>query len=226
MIINRIYEHQNLLTLQLVFFLVGLRTCQHICISGYGVADTYRPFEGACCLHLHDLTSRLPECEVEGTTILRNIGNCVPFDTSSLPGRLGSSAAPLQVPRISQHCVWVQRGRQETGHGVLRVDSSRPTKFQLRRTQVCFYATHRKVKIEHARRVLGNVVISLLDYTLHVRERCNYSQSASQNLKSRKVLKFRTVIKNHFWNQGSKTHSENLQQFLRITLTTGAVIST
>jgi hypothetical protein len=31
MIINRIYEHQDLLSLQLVSFLVGLRTCQHTC---------------------------------------------------------------------------------------------------------------------------------------------------------------------------------------------------
>jgi hypothetical protein len=33
MIINRIHEHQNLLSLQLVSFLVGLRTYQHSCIS-------------------------------------------------------------------------------------------------------------------------------------------------------------------------------------------------
>jgi len=33
-------------------------------VSGFGVADTYQPFEGACCLHLHELTSRLSECEV------------------------------------------------------------------------------------------------------------------------------------------------------------------
>ena len=32
MIINRIYENQNLLSLQLVSFLVGLRTYQHPCI--------------------------------------------------------------------------------------------------------------------------------------------------------------------------------------------------
>jgi hypothetical protein len=31
MIINRIYEHQNLLSLWLVSFLVGLRTYQHPC---------------------------------------------------------------------------------------------------------------------------------------------------------------------------------------------------
>ena len=31
MIINRIYEHQNLLSLLLVSFLVGLRTYQHPC---------------------------------------------------------------------------------------------------------------------------------------------------------------------------------------------------
>ena len=31
MIINRIYENQNLLSLQLVSFLVGLRTYQHSC---------------------------------------------------------------------------------------------------------------------------------------------------------------------------------------------------
>jgi hypothetical protein len=33
MIINRIYEHQNLLSLELVSFLVGLRTYQYPCIS-------------------------------------------------------------------------------------------------------------------------------------------------------------------------------------------------
>jgi hypothetical protein len=33
MIINRIYEHQNLLSLWLVSFLVGLRTYQHPCKS-------------------------------------------------------------------------------------------------------------------------------------------------------------------------------------------------
>jgi hypothetical protein len=32
MIINRIYEHQNLLSLQLVSFMVGLRSYQHPCI--------------------------------------------------------------------------------------------------------------------------------------------------------------------------------------------------
>jgi len=31
MIINRIYENQNLLSLYLVSFLVGLRTYQHLC---------------------------------------------------------------------------------------------------------------------------------------------------------------------------------------------------
>ena len=31
-VINRIYEHQNLLSLWLVSFLVGLRTYQHLCI--------------------------------------------------------------------------------------------------------------------------------------------------------------------------------------------------
>jgi hypothetical protein len=54
-------------------------------VSSCGMAESYRPFEGACCLHLHDLTSQLPECEVEGTTILRNIGNYVLFDMASLP---------------------------------------------------------------------------------------------------------------------------------------------
>ena len=33
MIINRIHETQNLLSLQLVSFLVGLRTYQHPCID-------------------------------------------------------------------------------------------------------------------------------------------------------------------------------------------------
>jgi len=33
MIINRIYENQNLLSLWLVSFLVGLRTYQHPCIN-------------------------------------------------------------------------------------------------------------------------------------------------------------------------------------------------
>ena len=44
MIINRIYETQNLLSLLLLSFLVGLRTYQHFCISnlcrGYGLAAT------------------------------------------------------------------------------------------------------------------------------------------------------------------------------------------
>jgi hypothetical protein len=139
---------------------------------------------GDCYHHLHDLTSRLPEREVEGTTILRNIGNCVPFDMASLPDRLGSSAAPLQAPHISQDCAWAQRGRQEMGHSVLRVGLSRPTKFQLRRTQVYFYVTHRKVKIEQGRRDLGNVFRSLLDYTLHVRESCvmHYQRRRTSNL--------------------------------------------
>jgi len=35
MIINRIYEHRNLLSLQLVSFLVGLRTYQHPCTYVY-----------------------------------------------------------------------------------------------------------------------------------------------------------------------------------------------
>ena len=35
MIINRIYENQNLLSLQLVSFLVGLRTYQHPCNRKY-----------------------------------------------------------------------------------------------------------------------------------------------------------------------------------------------
>ena len=35
MIINRIYEHQNLLSLWLFYFLVGLRTYQHPCIILY-----------------------------------------------------------------------------------------------------------------------------------------------------------------------------------------------
>jgi hypothetical protein len=33
MIINRIHEHQNLLSLSLVSFLVGLRTYQHPCVK-------------------------------------------------------------------------------------------------------------------------------------------------------------------------------------------------
>ena len=38
MIINRIYEHQNLLSLYVVSFLVGLRTYQHPC------TDVFRQF--------------------------------------------------------------------------------------------------------------------------------------------------------------------------------------
>ena len=34
MIINRVYEYQNLLSPQLVSFMVGLRTYQHLCIRG------------------------------------------------------------------------------------------------------------------------------------------------------------------------------------------------
>jgi hypothetical protein len=38
LIINRIYENQNLLSLKLVSFLVGLRTYQHPCMGGAGWA--------------------------------------------------------------------------------------------------------------------------------------------------------------------------------------------
>jgi len=38
-VINRRYETQNLLSLQLVFFLVGLRTYQHACILSEGQGD-------------------------------------------------------------------------------------------------------------------------------------------------------------------------------------------
>ena len=41
MIINRIYENQNLLSLQLVSFLVGLRTYQHP-VPSHGVLAQYR----------------------------------------------------------------------------------------------------------------------------------------------------------------------------------------
>jgi len=47
MIINRIYETQNILLLQLVSFLVGLRTYQHPCKSTVqNVCQTYRPLTG------------------------------------------------------------------------------------------------------------------------------------------------------------------------------------
>jgi hypothetical protein len=44
MIINRIYEHQNLLCLQIVSFLVGLRTYQHpyMCLFVLGPAECNR----------------------------------------------------------------------------------------------------------------------------------------------------------------------------------------
>ena len=40
-IINRIYEHQNLLSLQLVSFLVGLRTYQHPCTTNFRTPPLY-----------------------------------------------------------------------------------------------------------------------------------------------------------------------------------------
>ena len=42
MIINRIYENQNLLSLYLVSFLVGLRTYQHPCILVDDACDMTR----------------------------------------------------------------------------------------------------------------------------------------------------------------------------------------
>jgi len=41
MIINRIYENQNLLSLQLVSFLVGLRTYQHPCTQVFKELHDY-----------------------------------------------------------------------------------------------------------------------------------------------------------------------------------------
>jgi hypothetical protein len=48
MIINKIYETQNVLSLQLVSFLVGLRTYQHPCIAvdlhiSYYKIELYEP---------------------------------------------------------------------------------------------------------------------------------------------------------------------------------------
>ena len=43
MIINRIYEHQILLSLQLVSFLVGLRTYQHPCTDRGADKSLVRP---------------------------------------------------------------------------------------------------------------------------------------------------------------------------------------
>ena len=41
MIINRIYENQNLLSLYLVYFLVGLRTYQHSCICEISLCGSH-----------------------------------------------------------------------------------------------------------------------------------------------------------------------------------------
>jgi hypothetical protein len=41
MIINRIYETQNLLSLLLISFLVGLRTYQHLCITYSGTVHNH-----------------------------------------------------------------------------------------------------------------------------------------------------------------------------------------
>ena len=38
----------------------------------------------------------------EGSTILRDVGNCIPVDTASHPRRLESLATPLCEPQISQ----------------------------------------------------------------------------------------------------------------------------
>jgi len=45
-IINRIYENQNLLSLWLVFFLVGLKTYQHPCTSKKGKAIPLQAWAG------------------------------------------------------------------------------------------------------------------------------------------------------------------------------------
>jgi len=45
MIINRIYENENLLSLYLVSFLVGLRTYQHPCMTNHRfVLDPFTKF--------------------------------------------------------------------------------------------------------------------------------------------------------------------------------------
>ena len=64
MIINRIYEHQNLLSLYLVSFLVGLKTYQHTCaVSRFGFYLT--PKQIMCCRFCNDIllayiTKRFP----------------------------------------------------------------------------------------------------------------------------------------------------------------------
>jgi len=49
MIINRIYETQNLLSLQLVSFLVGLRTYQHPCNEEVTIVVTSKHNEMRYC---------------------------------------------------------------------------------------------------------------------------------------------------------------------------------
>jgi len=49
MIINRIYEHQNLLSLWLVSFVFGLRTYQHSCILFDGETISF----DACHIYIY-----------------------------------------------------------------------------------------------------------------------------------------------------------------------------
>jgi hypothetical protein len=63
MIINRIYEHQNLLSLWLVSFLVGLRTYQHPVMlrrKRYLVAHFMKRLNGVCIEHRHTDCTHFP----------------------------------------------------------------------------------------------------------------------------------------------------------------------
>jgi len=68
MIINRIYEHQNLLSLYLVSFLVGLRTYHHPCTYTYSLytcANISVPF----ILHFLVLSTDVMNYKTEGLSL-------------------------------------------------------------------------------------------------------------------------------------------------------------
>lgn len=150
--------------------------------------------KGACCLHLHDLTSRLAECQFEDITILRNI-----VTVTSRPAWIFSCRS-LKARKIARGFGGVVKKPGTVSCGWIHLDL---------RNSSC--SEHRRALKSPTAKLKLNRVGGFFETSLDLYQT---TRVTSQNLKSRELLKFCAVIKNRFWNQGFKSHSENLTAVL------------
>jgi len=117
MIINRIYETQNLLSLWLVSFLVGLRTYQHPCNEGSVFSFTFLPGILFMIWNLKPNVSRMFRCNIFTSTngiLLRNPQFILSWTNSDVnwpirqheyeTGRTAECQRPSPRPTFSSAC--------------------------------------------------------------------------------------------------------------------------